>query len=413
MVRLGAVDYENKIWFTLKEADTYLASPLKQNIKSTAKLLGVFLKASSSKARAKKIVFLPFTKTQSNLFSYVSKAFSHSSFFLFDNPKLVITKHLLSKGIKPTPYFDLIKRFDVLKTFWSWLKEKKGHTKKDLFYYRVRKRVIFLELFRIALTKYLKASEARLIVVPEDRSDLALLAIEVAKSLGIKSVSFQHGFYSDSKIKTMYSNHPESADLHLVYGRHFKDAYVSNGVPASKVKIIGAPWYGKLKKTEPQKPQVLYASQRLPERKFALSLLKTLDTDKIKVIDKLHPAETLREVAVHASALDGTGVEIVTGGEIEPLLETSSALLTISSTVFLGAVALGIPVGFFKAPEFDLKKYTIGSIITCEASLKAFVEDAVSGKLLFSHGRKKFEKDYLGPFRDFEKNMVKFFNSLL
>lgn len=147
----------------------------------------------------------------------------------------------------------------------------------------------------VALDNLLGKLTPKAILLTSDAHRIGRIVVQLAKSRGISTYVIQHG----API-WKYGYVPVVADKMLVWGGDAFDWFVSHGVPAEKLNIVGNPRFDnltlvELKKNNCQPPKVLLLpnpiDRALISRMISSFILSTRSHDG-PVIIKLHPSET-------------------------------------------------------------------------------------------------------------------------
>jgi hypothetical protein len=147
----------------------------------------------------------------------------------------------------------------------------------------------------VALSNLLAKLNPKAILLTSDAHRIGRIVVQIAKRRGIRTYVIQHG----API-WKYGYIPVVADKMLVWGEDAFDWFVSHGVPAEKLAIVGNPRFDNLTIHEPKKntgqPQKLLLLPNPIDRsltsRMISSFIASTGFHDGPVIIKLHPSET-------------------------------------------------------------------------------------------------------------------------
>ncbi|HDI02901.1 MAG TPA: hypothetical protein ENF95_02075, partial [Candidatus Aenigmarchaeota archaeon] len=281
------------------------------------------------------------------------------------------------------------------------------------YYFRGRKRILEVVMYASLLESFLRAEKPRVVILPEDTSELGKISVKVSKKFSIPVLTVQHGLISES---FPYRGRGES-DVYAVWGPEFKKVMNKWGIPKKKIKVVGCPLYDvvKVKKSlkfykkfglDPSVKTMVFASQRIPERKKALEVLAEFvaKVKNVQLIDKLHPVESYRaDLNEHLRYFKGKERVAIIRNEEKRMIELwpyCDILIGVDSTVLLEGMVMGKPVIVLNPAgrKLSLPYTKYGAIeVKNVRELMNVVKAILSGKDIMKKmeaGRKKLIKEY-------------------
>ena len=199
------------------------------------------------------------------------------------------------------------------------------------------------------LKRMLARMKPGIVVEVVSYSQQCMIINEICKELGITTIELQHGWMGKNHLAYNYpagSVVRQFPDKMYLFGDYYKGD-IRCPIPKDKLISVGFPYYErelreykKHRRTD-GRYTVLFLSQGRFTRSLsaaAAELYKMTDSQKVRIIYKLHPSEYEDWKDIHP-VLEGSGVEIVGKGGI-PLYDcfrTSDAQVGVySTTIFEG-----------------------------------------------------------------------------
>lgn len=240
-------------------------------------------------------------------------------------------------------------------------------------------RFIFLQKEIISLLKKLLITD---VVMGNDQEPENLILIKLAKRFRIKSTVFQSGLYitgekrenyeksiylkrfnsfeftiykSFRKFLSLLKIFPErkpyglnGADQYFFYSDFYASMFIDEGLPKSKIKIVGPTKYAYLKNKNSKNNSIVYAScliqTAFPDSKISdQQLFRTLISsipENYNLIIKTHPSEKLEDYKNLLSGLKGNFTILDPNIRIEPYIRKAKVLVTMISSVVYDAMFL-------------------------------------------------------------------------
>lgn len=199
------------------------------------------------------------------------------------------------------------------------------------------------------LKKILIRMNPNIVVEVVSYSQQCMVINEICKELGIPTIELQHGWMGKNQLAYNYpAGHVirQFPDKMYLFGDYYKSD-IRCPIPKDKLISVGFPYYErelqeyKKHRRVDERYTVLFLSQGRFTRSLssaAAELFKITDSQKVRIIYKLHPSEYEDWKDIHP-LLAGSGVEIV-GKDGIPLYDcfrTSDAQVGVySTTVFEG-----------------------------------------------------------------------------
>ena len=260
------------------------------------------------------------------------------------------------------------------------------------------------------------------------------ILLNLAKQNKIPVIFSQHGIGMDTyeylPYQTFFRELPTKSDFIIVWGNIIKDWFIKNGIDPKKIKSLGSPYHSKLFSTEFEfkNDYILLACdakafQYIPDELCVKNVLEY--KNKIKkicqivtnlnenLVIKPHPSKYSDEEEI-AREVD-KNIKVVKGGDILPLIPSSSIVITTdTTTAIIQVLILKKPVILIRTNSYYGKPHVLNLNGCIEANLenlesilkkllsdKKYVEDTVkSGN--------NFLSKYLSNPKNSSKEILKF-----
>jgi hypothetical protein len=241
----------------------------------------------------------------------------------------------------------------------------------------LRRRTAWLPAEAAAIEACLRAVQPHSIVLASDQHRLGRVAVQVARTLGIKTIVVQHGLPQD---RIGYV--PVVADQVACWSAHSRDWFVRHGTDRGRLVITGSPILeGPLQSTNPTTvPSILCllspASSSLNERLTHMTLDAARQL-KWPVTVKLHPGFRAWG-AVRDVISDNRGtvrVRVMHREPLMPLIDEAAVVVLHRSTTALQALARRKPVVVVSDPA-------AGSFAEVDAPMLELPTVRTSGELV-------------------------------
>ena len=271
----------------------------------------------------------------------------HDSKIKSENFKQSISK-ILDKDLSSTYFY--FKEYDLWPIF------------KNILTQLILENLEYL-IFQILSTQYLfDTYKIDSVLINSENGSTEHIAINLAKPKNIPVILMQHGLIYESDDFLLRNNltgiYPNNSDYVIVWGPLMKNHLISLGYEKEKIKDLGCPVYDDISQKPPQNNNTLLVATSPPMSDFAidLSVATNLNYEKIikdicifskennlNLIFKLHPS---LEDNIHVIIKQNNeNAEIISSGNIIPLIEKSSLLITFDlSTTILESQLLSTPV---------------------------------------------------------------------
>lgn len=218
-------------------------------------------------------------------------------------------------------------------------------------------------IFQILSTQYLfDTYKIDSVLINSENGSTEHIAINLAKPKNIPVILMQHGLIYESDDFLLRNNltgiYPNNSDYAIVWGELMKNHLISLGYEKEKIKDLGCPVYDDMIQKSSQNSNTLLVATSPPMSDFAidLSVATNLNYEKIikdicifskennfNLIFKLHPS--LEDNIHDIIKQNNENAEIISSGNIIPLIEKSSLLITFDlSTTILESQLLSTPV---------------------------------------------------------------------
>jgi len=218
----------------------------------------------------------------------------------------------------------------------------------------------------IEITKKLFSKYKFSYVLVQTEAGKDLVVIKFAKRQNIPIILLQHGLAELGKgvleHEKFLRSLPVYADKYLVWGNIVLKPHIENGIPSSKMEVLGVPFYDKIfnNKIPPYTELdnfILFATDFRALHKIDTitvesmkkyemiinSIYNTVMKHNKKLVIRPHPLKDIGEKQI-AKELDPK-IKVVIGGSILPLIKSSSlVVVTDVSSVMIEAMALNKPV---------------------------------------------------------------------
>lgn len=255
-----------------------------------------------------------------------------------------------------------------------------------------------LTWFAVAFGTLLKDARPRVTLVGNPYTMEGRLAARLSRAHRIPSACIEHG--------SIFANDPIWSDCPidrvLAWGEPSRRALLSCGVAAKSVRVVGSPRLDRFTLVEAQdRPRTVLVATSGPGDQVSLDgHLRFIDTlfsaaaalHGVEVVVKLHPKDSPSHYAAAQAQHPAANVQLVRGNrsregvDIFEFLSHARAMVTVTSTAALDAMAVGVPVvAVLDGPpeqyahiEFLVRGCT--TRVRTSAELKAALEDALDGK---------------------------------
>ena len=218
-----------------------------------------------------------------------------------------------------------------------------------------------IELAKILLNKY---SFSKILLFNESAM-VEQIILQFGKKQKIPVFVLQHGLFYDSK-ERLTENHfqrliPKNSNNVIVWGNHFKNYLLNNGVDSNKIKVLGSISFDDIFQnrilSKNNSESILLASDPLAfNRSIDLSIkqkelyrhtveqiCKVVSQNNKKLIIKTHPQKNQHEQEI-VKKIDPT-ISVYHSGDIHPLIKSSDLVITTDvTTVILESMILQKPV---------------------------------------------------------------------
>lgn len=230
------------------------------------------------------------------------------------------------------------------------------------------------------------------------------ICILLAKKFGGKSIELQHGiFWNESENGDwIRSFAPLTADYIGVWGKIFKEILEKKGVPAERIKIIGAPRFDDIfnnsfnsKKTRErigintEEKLVVFAPELSADMNEISEAVKVVEgIPNTKLVLKLHPTADLKKFEQFASQ----NTVLLQHENIHELLNASDVVLIKNSTVGLEAMLFGKSIIVF-IKNLQSKNIFASTNAALKAKNKNELENALEKALNEKKEKNKLRKE--------------------
>lgn len=302
-----------------------------------------------------------------------------------------------------------------------------GFDISDVFNSKLKTFVYFMMTARLYTDlsyKVLEDYQPRLLVVVDDTWAFnGKTLVEVAKTLGIKTLVFQHGMLLRDP-----AYHRLNSDYCFVWGDSSFYHYVKSGIDKSRIKIVGAHILGLYKKRVRNKSAlakkyslsknqrvILFTSQNVSrdisqaEKDYTNWVLfntvkKFGDT---KFVYRPHPIEKKELLLKLFDGYRNKNFVLDDEGDLEELIALSDVVVTVSSTTALDAIILGRPVVSLNvSSKTNLATYVAdGAVLEATSGSELYdlvnrilKEDDFKNKVI--NNQRKFLKRYISKWGD-------------
>ena len=288
---------------------------------------------------------------------------------------------------------------------------------------------------QIEITKKLfeKYNFSIIMLWSEDKFEEQILC-NLAKQNKISVIFSQHGFEFDTEEMMPYMTFfrwlPFRSDFIIVWGNIMKEWFTKNGVDGKKIKSLGSPYFSKIfsSKFKFKNDYILLACDAkafdyVPEELCVKNILEYKNKIKKicqivtnlneKLVIKPHPSKYSDEKKIAKEV--NRNIKVVTGGDILPLIPSSSIVITTNiTTAIIQVLILKKPVILIRTNSYYGKPHVLNlngcieaNLENLESILKKLLSDKKYAKDIVKSGN-NFLSKYLSNPTNSSKEILKF-----